>query len=68
MLRNLFQVNGTPLLDVSLDVNPRNSSSFVGVVRVPQRSGMLPRLARSRKGMAIFNRWVRRLSMKSKRQ
>ena len=49
------------MLDVSLDVNPRNSSSFVGVVRVPQRSGMLPRLVRSRRGMAIFNRWVRRI-------
>ena len=51
-------MNGTPLLDVSLDLGPRDPSRFVGVVRVPQRSAMLPRLLRSRNGMAVFNKWV----------
>ena len=54
----LLLVNGTPLLDVSLDLSPRDPSRFVGVVRVPQRSAMLPRLLRSRNGMAVFNKWV----------
>ena len=59
LLLELLRVNGTPLIDISLDLAPRNSSRYIGVVRVPQRSGLLPRLLRSRREMAVFNRWVR---------
>lgn len=59
LVLRLLRVNGTPLIDVSLDISPTNSSRFVGVVRVPQRSGLLPRLVRSSKDAAVFNRWVR---------
>ncbi len=56
----LLRVNGTPLLDVSLDLAPANSSRYVGVIKVPQRAGLLPRLVRSRRGVNFFNKRVRR--------
>lgn len=58
LVLKLLRVNGTPLLDISLDLAPRNSSTYISVLRVPQRSGLLPRLVQSRKEMALFNRWV----------
>ncbi|XP_059087331.1 endothelin-converting enzyme homolog isoform X2 [Tigriopus californicus] len=67
LVLNLLKVNGTPLLDISLDLAPRNSSSYISVVRVPQRSGLLPRLVRSRKEMALFNRWMRKRKKRNSR-
>ena len=58
LLLKLLKVNGTPLIDVSLDLSPRNSSIFIGVIRVPQRQALLPRLVRPGKGLAFINRWV----------
>lgn len=39
----------------------RNASAYMGVVRVPQRAGLLPRLMRSRRDLAVFNKWVRKI-------
>ena len=58
LLLELLLVNGTPLMDISLDLSPRNSSQYIGVIRVPQRAGLLPRLIRSRRDLAVFNKWV----------
>ena len=63
LLLNLLKVNGSPLLDITLDISPRNSSKYLGVIRVPGKAAILPRLARSRKDFAIFSRrWVRNVS------
>ncbi len=59
LLLELMKVNGSPLLDISLDISPRNSSRFVGVIRVPGRAAILPRLTHSARDFAIFKRWVR---------
>lgn len=68
LVLELMLMNGTPLLDVSLDLSPSDPGRFVGVIRVPQRSAMLPRLLRSRVGMAVFNKWVsERISIFSRR-
>jgi hypothetical protein len=58
LLLELLRVNGTPLMDVSIDLSPRNSTRYVVVVRVPQRSGLLPRLMALHNDYAFFNRWV----------
>ena len=58
LLLKLLKVNGTPLIDVSLDLSPRNSSVYIGVIRVPQRAALLPRLVRPGKNLAFINRWV----------
>ena len=58
LLLKLLKVNGTPLIDVSLDLSPRNSSMYIGVIRVPQRAALLPRLVRPGKDLAFINRWV----------
>ena len=65
LLLALLRVNGTPLMDVSIDLSPRNSSRFIGVVRAPQRSGLIPGLLRSRRGVAILNKWVRKSQLLS---
>ena len=63
LLLNLLKVNGSPLLDITLDISPRNSSKYLGVIRVPGKAAILPRLAHSRKDFAIFSRrWVRNVS------
>lgn len=59
LLLELLKVNGSPLLDISLDLAPRNSSRYIGVVRVPNRAAILPRLVRSGKETAAFRRWFR---------
>ncbi len=56
--QELLRVNGTPLMDISLDLSPRNSSKYIGVIRVPQRAALLPRLVQSKKDMLSFNKWV----------
>ena len=58
LLLRLLKVNGTPLIDISLDLSPRNSSMYIGVIRVPQRAALLPRLVRPRKDLSFINRWV----------
>ena len=63
LLLELLRVNGSPLLDITLDISPRNSSQYVGVIRVPGKAAILPRLTHSRKDFAIFSRrWVRKFS------
>ena len=58
LLLRLLKVNGTPLIDISLDLSPRNSSMYIGVIRVPQRAALLPRLVRPGKDLSFINRWV----------
>ena len=58
LLLKLLKVNGTPLIDISLDLSPRNSSMYIGVIRVPQRAALLPRLVRPGKDLSFINRWV----------
>ncbi len=58
LILELLRVNGTPLLDVSLDLAPRNSSKYIGVIRVPQRAALLPRLVQTKQDMINFNKWV----------
>ena len=41
-------------------IGPRNSSKYIGVIRVPQRAALLPRLVQSKKDMISFNKWVRK--------
>jgi hypothetical protein len=59
LILNLLRVNGTPLIDVTIDINPKNSSTYIGVIRVPQRSGLLPQLVASRKKFEHYTKWVR---------
>jgi hypothetical protein len=33
LVLELLRVNGTPLMDISLDLAPRNSSKYIGVIR-----------------------------------
>jgi hypothetical protein len=33
LILELLRVNGTPLMDISLDLAPRNSSKYIGVIR-----------------------------------
>lgn len=62
LLLELLKVNGSPLLDITLDISPRNSSQYVGVIRVPGKAAILPRLTYSRRDFALFSRrWVRKL-------
>ena len=58
LLLELLKVNGSPLLDISLDISPRNSSKYIGVIRVPGKAAILPRIFNSPKDFAIFKRWV----------
>ena len=61
LLLELLKVNGSPLLDITLDISPRNSSQYVGVIRVPGKAAILPRLTYSRRDFALFSRrWVRK--------
>ena len=59
LLLELIKVNGSPLFDISLDISPRNSSKYIGVIRVPGKSAILPRLFHSSKDFTIFKKWVR---------
>lgn len=59
LILELLRVNGTPLMDISLDLAPRNSTRYIGVIRVPQRAALLPRLQQSKQDMINFNKWVR---------
>eukprot|EP00094_Tigriopus_californicus_P013753 TCALIF_13309-PA protein Name:"Similar to MMEL1 Membrane metallo-endopeptidase-like 1 (Homo sapiens)" AED:0.07 eAED:0.07 QI:145/0.78/0.73/1/0.35/0.4/15/73/751 len=48
LVLNLLKVNGTPLLDISLDLAPRNSSSYISVMRKrKKRNSRMRRSARS---------------------
>ena len=58
LLLELILVNGTPLMDITIDLSPKNSTKYIGVIRVPQRSGLLPQLVTSKNAMAMLNKWV----------
>ena len=58
LLLELLKVNGSPLLDITLDISPRNASRYMGVIRVPGKAAILPKLAHSSKDFGIFRKWV----------
>ena len=37
-------MNGSPLFDVSVDVDPRDNRRYIGVVKLPQGAGVIPNL------------------------
>ena len=59
LLLELLKVNGSPLLDITLDISPRNASRYMGVIRVPGKAAILPKLTHSSKDFGIFRKWVR---------
>lgn len=62
LLLALLKVNGSPMIDVSLDLAPSNSSKYIGVIRVPQRAALLPRLVKSRRDYSMINKWVNKVT------
>ena len=59
LLLDLLKVNGSPLLDITLDISPRNASRYIGVIRMPGKAAILPKLTHSSKDFNIFRKWVR---------
>lgn len=67
LLLNLLKVNGSPLLDITLDISPRNASRYIGVIRMPGKAAILPKLTHSSKDFNIFRKWIRREKAKTKK-
>ncbi|CAB4068196.1 MME [Lepeophtheirus salmonis] len=60
LILRLLKSNGTPIFDITLDLSPSNSSRYIGVIRVPARSGLLPKLTRSSRSFSyLLNRLMR---------
>ena len=58
LLLDLLKVNGSPLLDITLDISPRNASRYIGVIRVPGKAAILPKLTHSNRDFGMFRKWV----------